>query len=254
MSSTNPTILIVPGSFSPPYFYTPISDSLRAAGYDTYVVSLPSIGRKPGPAPTMLDDAAYIADAVTKVADEGKDILLVAHSYGGIPATQAVKGLAKAQRKQAGKTGGIVRLAYLSALAPLIGGTAGTASEGTRLTFSTSKGAWMYHDIAPSATFNFSDLPEAEGQAWVRKFENHSAVTFAGELTHPGYADVEISWLMCKEDKTIPPSFQQGFIDGIEKATGRKVVVDGIETGHCPNASAPEKVVEWIKKAAQEKV
>ncbi|KAF2489457.1 alpha/beta-hydrolase [Lophium mytilinum] len=253
MSSTNPTILIVPGSFSPPYFYTPISDSLRAAGYDTYVIYLPSIGRKPGPAPTMLDDAAYIADAATKVADEGKDILLVAHSYGGIPATQAIKGLAKTQRKQAGKAGGIVRLAYLSALAPLVGGTAGAALEGCDFSYCRIDGAWMYHDIVPSATFNFSDLPEAEGQAWARKFENHSAVTFAGELTYPGYEDVEISWLICKNDKTVPPSFQQGFIDGIEKATGKKVVVDEIDTGHCPNASAPEKVVEWIKKAAQEK-
>jgi hypothetical protein len=112
----------------------------------------------------------------------------------------------------------------------------------------------MYHDIAPSAAANFSDLPEAEGQAWALKLENHSAPTFGGELTYPGYKDVEISWLMCTEDRTVPVSYQQGFIDGIEKDTGRKVVVDRIKTGHCPNASAPEKVVEWIKKAAHEEV
>jgi pimeloyl-ACP methyl ester carboxylesterase len=78
----------------------------------------------------MADDAAFIAAALAKLADDGQDIVLVAHSYGGIPATEALNGLAKGQRMEEGKEGGVVRVAYLSALMPGVGGCAGTALEG----------------------------------------------------------------------------------------------------------------------------
>jgi hypothetical protein len=51
-----------------------------------------------------------------KIADEGKDIVLVMHSYGGIPATESAHGLAKKDREAAGKKGGIVALLYVAAL------------------------------------------------------------------------------------------------------------------------------------------
>jgi surfactin synthase thioesterase subunit len=117
-----PTILMVPGSFSPPLLYTGIVDHLTRHGCETIVVDYPSIGRRdPLPPATMLDDAAYTSSIAEKLADAGKPIIMVTHSYGGIVGTESTKGLAKTEREAVGKPGGIIRLLYITSLVPRVG-------------------------------------------------------------------------------------------------------------------------------------
>jgi pimeloyl-ACP methyl ester carboxylesterase len=80
-------------------------------------VDLPSVG---GPtdqaAATMADDAVAVQQVVSKLADQGRDIVLVSHSYGGIPATEGAHGLSRKDREASGKKGGITGLVYVTAL------------------------------------------------------------------------------------------------------------------------------------------
>ena len=69
----------------------------------------------------MQDDAAYVAKVVEELANKNKDVLLISHSYGGMPMTESVKGLTKKERTKHGKRGGIVRLAYLTSLVSEVG-------------------------------------------------------------------------------------------------------------------------------------
>jgi pimeloyl-ACP methyl ester carboxylesterase len=124
-----PTILLAPHSFGLPEFYDPVFDAVRAKGYDIRGLHLPSSGLtslegRPGTPPTMYDDADYIAREVEKLADEGKDVVLIGHSYSGIPVTQCGKGLSKEERRSQGRSGGLVNLAYLSSPVPPLGGHA----------------------------------------------------------------------------------------------------------------------------------
>jgi hypothetical protein len=125
---SKPSILFIPGSFSVPDFYDPVFSAVRSKGYELKGLHKPSAGLKSGPRegapPTMYDDAAYIASEAEKLVDEGKDVILVAHSYGGVPTTESTKGLSKKEREAQGKKGGIVRLAYMTALVPEIGTSA----------------------------------------------------------------------------------------------------------------------------------
>ena len=41
--------------------------------------------------------------------------------YIGVPCTESLKGVTKKEREQQGKKGGVVRMAYLTALAPRLG-------------------------------------------------------------------------------------------------------------------------------------
>ena len=107
------SILFVTGSFAPPHFYDDILKLVTDKGYEMQVVQLRTVDKKPGPLPTVYDDAAHIASLATEWADEGKDIVLISHSYGGTPTSQAVKGLSKKERAAEGRKGGIVRLAYM---------------------------------------------------------------------------------------------------------------------------------------------
>jgi pimeloyl-ACP methyl ester carboxylesterase len=109
-----PSIVVVPGSFSPPYFYNTFVSQLAAHKYDVIVVDLLSVGGKT--AATMIDDAQAIQAVTGKVAGEGKEIILIMHSYGGVPGTESAHGVTKKEREASGKSGGIVALLYVTAL------------------------------------------------------------------------------------------------------------------------------------------
>jgi pimeloyl-ACP methyl ester carboxylesterase len=102
-----------------------------------------------------------------------------------------------------------------------------------------------------SAANCFSDLPKEEGLHWYAKFSLHSAASFANPLTHPGYKDVPVSYLICEDDLVIPAEIQRREIEMIEKESGSKVDVTSIRAGHCPTISVPEQVVEWLLEEAK---
>ena len=107
-----PTIVVVPGSFSAPYFYNTFISQLTAHKYDVVVADLSSVGGKA--AATMIDDDQAIQDVTSKVAGESKDIVLIMHSYGGVPGTESVHGVTKEEREASGKIGGVVALLYVT--------------------------------------------------------------------------------------------------------------------------------------------
>jgi pimeloyl-ACP methyl ester carboxylesterase len=107
-----PTIVFVPGAFHTPDYYNPVRSLLEAKGYVTEAVSLLSLGDSTS---SMADDAAAIRAVTSKLADEGHQVVLVMHSYGGILGTESAKELGCGLRRKAGKTGGIVALIYLAA-------------------------------------------------------------------------------------------------------------------------------------------
>lgn len=83
-----PTLVIVPGSFGTSDMYDPIVLPLRKNGYDIHVLDPPCYPKnyKAGsgsPAPSMYDDAKFVSDYVQKLGDEGLEVVLLGHSYGG---------------------------------------------------------------------------------------------------------------------------------------------------------------------------
>ncbi|KAK7942537.1 uncharacterized protein PG986_011650 [Apiospora aurea] len=116
-----PSMLIIPGASALPELYQPVVDAVTKQGIHIQALHLPSIGAKPGTPPTLSDDAACIAQHIARLADAGKDVVLVTHSYGGAPGTQSVQGLSKAYRQKRGLEGGVVRIAYMASLVPELG-------------------------------------------------------------------------------------------------------------------------------------
>ncbi|KAH8666972.1 Alpha/beta hydrolase fold-1 [Xylariales sp. PMI_506] len=260
---SKPSILIVPGSFAHPSLYDNLVEALAKHGYELRALHIPSIGLEAGvgrdiPPPSMYDDAAFIAQEVNKLADEGKDVVLIPHSYGGVPATESVdKSLTKEAREKDGKKGGLVRLAYMTCLVPAVGQTAKDVLDelppGDAIPMNVDENGWMYHvDFEITAAKSFSDIPKEEGLSYVKRFAKHSSVSFMTPLRNAGYKNIPISYLLCEDDITIPADLQRKGIEHIEKESGNKVDVTSIKAGHCPSAdsSAPHLVVDWILAVA----
>lgn len=151
------TMRIVPGASALPLMYEKLVEEVSAHGYDIQALHIPSVGLvtgpRPGEPPTMLDDAAFIASHVADLADAGKDVLLITHSYGGTPGTQAVKGLTKTEREKQGKPGGIVGLAYMTSLVPEVGMSAAPQAKletGPLMTVGVRDPAWQHLLCKPS--------------------------------------------------------------------------------------------------------
>jgi pimeloyl-ACP methyl ester carboxylesterase len=116
------TIILVPGSFSPSSFYVPLADPLRAAGLTVHLLDPPSYyTKKPGAPPTVYDDAAFVASFVRGLVDAGEEVILLAHSYGGMPTSQALEGLTVRERRAKGEKGGVARVGFITAVVPPVG-------------------------------------------------------------------------------------------------------------------------------------
>lgn len=127
------SLLLIPGAFAVPDLYDSLVNAVAAKGYEIKALHMPSVapatGPKEGEPPTMYDDAAFIAKEAERLADEGKDVIIMTHSYGGVPGTESVRGLSKTERQKQGKKGGIVRLAYMTSLVLAVGDSA-TSAQG----------------------------------------------------------------------------------------------------------------------------
>ncbi|KIW18350.1 hypothetical protein PV08_02638 [Exophiala spinifera] len=249
-----PTVVIIPGSFSSAYFYDEIVHQLRMNGFEAAAYDLPSASRMPPqPAATLANDAAFFHDIAQKIADQGKDIVFVTHSYGGVVGTEASKGLTKAERQADGKEGGLVRLVYLTSVVPSVGNSLADTMGDLVPTYLKVEGEYMRHDPPEeSAKLTFSDLPPEVGVDWVKKMPLHSAPSFAGKLTHPGYKYVPVSWIFCEDDLILVPEFQRNCIEMIERESGNKVEVHNLKAGHCPNASVGVETAMLITRAIKE--
>ena len=258
MSLKNPTIVLVPGSFCHSSLYTPTLQPLITSGHKIHILDPPCFHtKKPGPAPTMRDDAAFIAAFVTQLADAGEHVVLAAHSYGGMPSSQSIKGLSLSARAREGKQGGVVRLAFVTAVVPKQGGTLPeTLGGGVPVPVEAGEDGWLSHtDSAASAAACFSSLPLEEGLREVEKgFGVHSSGAFAEALKYPGYKDVPVSWFFCEEDKCVTPEVQETAIRDIEESwrgterEGTKVDVTRVRCDHVPTVSAQKELREWFER------
>jgi hypothetical protein len=69
----------------------------------------------------MTADINAVHTTVQRIAEEGKEMVVLMHSYGGFPGGSGIEGLSYKDRAQAGKTGGVISIIYLTAMPALKG-------------------------------------------------------------------------------------------------------------------------------------
>lgn len=133
-SSTNVAVVICHGSYHSPKPYGRLVDALRNAEMDAYCPQLPSadlsklnvgdvnhpdFDREPPPGgyPQGEEDSEVVLGILEQVIlNEGKKVLLLAHSSGGWVATQVARPeLQFKVRKANGQSGGIIGIFYMGA-------------------------------------------------------------------------------------------------------------------------------------------
>ena len=115
MASSRPLFLVVPGAWHQPEAYVKLATLLRKAECPAVVASLPSCDAQDPQNTTCSADAEAVRKHIIHSMDaDGQDIVVVCHSYGGIPGGGAAHGLSKIARAKEGKKGGVIGLVYIS--------------------------------------------------------------------------------------------------------------------------------------------
>ena len=111
--ASSTTILFIPGAWHSPKCFETVILGIEADGYNTDVVHLPSVDPTV-PHSDFSDDVDQIKKQIELAANSGQRVVVVVHSYGGVPGSEAIRGLDWETRQQNGQQGGVVHLFFLS--------------------------------------------------------------------------------------------------------------------------------------------
>ena len=110
-----PQIVVIPGAWHKPEEYLDrVNSRLEAAGYTVHARQMPATGN-PNPPKDLSEDIALAQSLVEEAIGEGNDVVVIAHSWGGIVGGSAMAGYGKRQREAEGKKGGVISLGYMAA-------------------------------------------------------------------------------------------------------------------------------------------
>ncbi|WP_171116866.1 MULTISPECIES: alpha/beta fold hydrolase [Streptomyces] len=216
-----PTLLLVHGAWHGSWCWSSLTKVLDARGWRTRTVDLPSAGHDAG----LQDDARAVLDELRRI--DGPAVV-VAHSYGGIPVTQAVA-----------QAGNVAHVVYVAAY-QLDAGESLLGFHGAPVP-SEPHGFQAVRDN-PVALF-YGDVPGPEAEAAAARLVPQSTRSFSDSLTQAGWRAVPSTYVICEHDRALPPRHQ-------EELAARSGAVHRIASGHSPFLSMPAQLAALITEIA----
>ena len=192
-----PTLLLVHGAWHGPWCWEKLTPELDRLGVKWATAKLPSIGHDGPPTGGVAEDAAAIDTAVGAIPG---DVVVVAHSYGGVPTTQAMLGprvrhivYLGAFMPDAGQS--LVNLLPPGPLPPFVQGNA----DGTTTVAAGHEVATFYADCTP------------EDAAWaVARLRPHNGIVNVTPVTRASWRERTSTYIMLTEDFACPTPIQPG--------------------------------------------
>ncbi|KAF3491060.1 uncharacterized protein GIQ15_00577 [Arthroderma uncinatum] len=228
-----PVILIIHGAWQHPAYYQTFVQVLQSRGYETHCPRLPSCGGQIPPTKSLKDDVEFIRNFTAELADSGRLIDVIMHSYGGIVGTDALCGFGIEDRVKRGVKGQSLVGIFEGQSLPTV-----EINEETKLISATS----------PIPMF-YNDLPDEEAEYWVKQMVVHPHSAQSTPVGNEAFRELPVTYIICENDKGILPEVQQMMVDKI-KAVGVNVRVERCTGSHSPFLSMPHGTADIIDKIA----
>ncbi|KAL4967009.1 alpha/beta hydrolase [Aspergillus stella-maris] len=248
-----PTIVFIPGAWHTPATFDLLLPPLHAAGYPTTSVHLPSTGAV-GPV-KYAEDVSAIRKVVAGLVEMGQEVVVVAHSYGGCPSTDAVAGLGRKNRTL-NLVGGVTQLIYIAGLVPTKGNCVAEALGAFGNDVPREKGGpWMeitdmgggLTTIANPEQCFYHDLPPELAKYHASLLRTHYSPTSSESLEYEAYRDIPAAYIYCEDDRAFPLQRQKQVVE----ATGIRRTIS-LKTSHFPFFSDPNAVAGFIRQLLEE--
>lgn len=229
--STYPTLVLVHGAWHGPWCWQPLTAHL--GDLDVRTVALPSSGHDPAALGDLYDDADAVADALAAV--DGPAVV-VGHSYGGCPVTEA-----------AATAGDVRRVIYLTALMQDVGDSVLSLVGGVYPPY------WNVHEHTEGAAGRghfeadrpvetlYSDVePHLARQSAVR-LGRQSLASVTQPLTRAAWHTVPSTYVLCEEDQAIPLPLQEAMAERAQRTVR-------LRSGHSPFLSRPAELAGLLRE------
>jgi pimeloyl-ACP methyl ester carboxylesterase len=227
-------VVFVHGAFSRDgaWWWAPVAALLERSGIASSAVALPSCGEAgvapTGAGPGLHDDAA----ATTAVLYDGGPAILVAHSYGGMVASQA------------GEHPAVQALVYIDSFLPAAGEDLATLSSGPNpvpvIPHDNGSVSLDDRDTAATDARFLHDVTDPELVRGAReRLCPQSAAVFGAATTTAAWERIPSTYLICAGDRSTDPNVQRA-------QAAKATTVHELAVGHFPFLSRPDLVAEVI--------
>jgi pimeloyl-ACP methyl ester carboxylesterase len=221
-------LLLVHGAWHGAWCWERLTPVLEAYGWNVSTVDLPSASTDPSTNAGMYDDAAAIRERLERI--DGP-VVVVAHSYGGMPATEA-----------AATATNVVRLIYLAAFQPDAGESVVSIvrSAGVELPTGSVGSLPPLEDPIPSM-YGTTDGDTATRAA--ERLVPQTVRSFNETLTQAAWHSIPSAHIVCEQDQAIPR-------DPHEAMAARADAVHRLASDHSPFMSMPTELASLITTLA----
>jgi pimeloyl-ACP methyl ester carboxylesterase len=230
---TRPTLVFVHGAWHGPWSWAPVRQILGERGWTTVTVELPSVHAADKAALGMIADADAVRAAVDAI--DG-DVVVVAHSYGGVPATQGAG------------SDNVVHIVFISAFVFDIGESMLSGNGGVAPDWWNVMGDIVAPGTAdrPAQALFYGDLPAAEADAAAAQLTTQSLRAYEDEVTATAWRGRPTTYLITERDAIFPTEPQEA----LAARAGSSIV--RLATSHSPFLSQPRAVADIIERAADQ--
>lgn len=245
-----PTLVFTPGAWHQPTCYNKVMKALKEQhGINCTSFSLPSTSGNPRA--TFKNDLDAARTAIARETTQGRNVVLIAHSYGGMVANSAIKGFTVPQGE--GSYGRIVGLVLIASGFTLTGlSFMDPFFHIPPPTWRVNKETGFAEFVTPPRKLFYHDLPEDEAEEWVAQLTPQSleALFKGGEHSYAGWRDVPVWYIGTVEDQGLPVAAQRVNV-GMAREMGTSVEHRELKSSHSPFLSQPHEVVELLMEATR---
>ncbi len=226
-AAQRPVLLLVHGAWHGAWNWEKVERLLTATGWVVETIDLPSVAEKGASRYGMHDDAAHVRRQIERI---DRPVVVVAHSYGGMPVTEGAAHLPN-----------VLHIVYLAAFQPDVGESPFELSDGTQAPWWNIEGDTVV-PATPRETFYF-DLPFEEAEWAIARLKPQSTIAATETVSAAAWRTISSTYVVCEQDRAMPPMLQ-------EQMAQRATSVRRLNTGHSPFLSRPDDVAQLIAEVA----
>jgi pimeloyl-ACP methyl ester carboxylesterase len=229
MTQPRPVVL-VHGALHGAWCWAALQAELDLRGVPSLAIDLPGHGASLDPLADLHGDAAAVAAVVERIADE---VVLVGHSYGG------------AVISQAGTTGRVSRLVFLSALVLDVGENAADLmaslppGEGVSRVFIRNADGTLGADPTKAVDAFYGTCSPEFAAAAVARLSPQRAATLKQPASVAAWRSLPSTFIRCLQDRALTLPMQDAL-------AVRCTDVASLDCDHSPFASCPSALADLL--------
>jgi len=241
--AAKPAIVVSHGAFHKPSQYSALINGLQDRGYEVHCPQLPSVGSSQE---NYEPDVAILTNTIESLLAKDLDIVLMAHSYGGIPASATAASFLK----PAGSSGhGVIALIYMCAFLPAAGQSVADLSGGEEwLGLDEHLGqGYVKPEMAQHALYT-DVLDQNMVDENIRQLRGQAAGTLLSKVDVEPWKEVRTTYIICELDQAI-------LLPRQEEMAGRGGMIEAVrlKAAHSPWMSDLDNLVKVVVTVAEGK-